>query len=389
MTTTFSAVIGGTCYRLPHGTAPLDSPPVIRPLPGAAAPMRGLAAHQGEMLPVVSHDAPDGLRWCHLPSPAMVLLGAVRIDAARDGDLPLPLSLLAPGPVPSPAPATPATRDRAAPTKASQAARAPLVLRLIPRRGRAIDLPAALVLRVLPASALPLAPACPPGALGYANTDAGDALVLDRTPFGAEDGTDATLLVVFALEGHRLAFPCQRVGQGEAAGAAATEAVLRSEALRRLLPHAPRIVPAPVPLPAPMRQVLVAFAGGLRFGLPAEAVATLIAPQLSAPPPPGAPPAVRGLCAHRGDVLPVLDAAERLGGAPAAADALRPLIRLSAAPVALAIDGVPSLHRLPESTFTPITEDGMLESVTKLDGEPLLICRAEALAAAARQGGAT
>lgn len=388
MSATLSARIGGARYRLPDGVVLLDAPPAIRPLPGAGHPMLGLAAYQGDLLPVVAHDAPDGLQWCRLPPPASVLLGATRLEAADAADPPLPLSLLAPGLAPPPPPVIPAGRDRAASPAAAQASGAPLVLRLVPRRGRTIDLPAARVLRMVRATALPPAPACPPGALGYANTEVGDALVLDRTPFGAEDGADAAVLVVFALDGHRLALPCQAVGQGDAAGAAESEAVLQGEALRRLLPHAPRIVKLPAPPATPMRQVLVAIAGGLRFGLPAEAVATLIAPQRATPPPPGAPPAVLGLCAHRGDVLPVLDAAERLGGAPAAADALRPLIRLSQAPVALAIDGVPSLHHLPEADFTPLAPDGPLESVTRLDGEPLLICRAEALAAAAaRQGG--
>ncbi|TDG06470.1 hypothetical protein E2C05_31680, partial [Paracraurococcus ruber] len=95
-----------------------------------------------------------------------------------------------------------------------------------------------------------------------------------------------------------------------------------------------------------------------------------------APPPPGAPPGVLGLCAHRGDVLPVVDAMARLGlGAAAAAE--RPLLRLALQPpVAIAIDALPALHRLPEADFTPVmAPDGLVESLATLDGAPLPVCR--------------
>jgi hypothetical protein len=85
--------------------------------------------------------------------------------------------------------------------------------------------------------------------------------------------------------------------------------------------------------------------------------------------------------------MPVLDAAECLGVQAAPATEERPLIRLALTPpVAIAVDGLPSLHRLRATGFTPIAEAGLFESVTRLGGEALVMYRPAAMAAPARGG---
>ncbi len=66
--------------------------------------------------------------------------------------------------------------------------------------------------------------------------------------------------------------------------------------------------------------------------------------------------------------------------------ALRPLLRLAtAAPVALALDALPALHRLPEAAFVPSLggATGLVAAVATWGGAPLPLCHAEAFSALA------
>jgi chemotaxis signal transduction protein len=126
----------------------------------------------------------------------------------------------------------------------------------------------------------------------------------------------------------------------------------------------------------------------LRVAFPAEAVAAVVPPCLPDPPPPGAPARVRGLCAHRGEVLPVIGAAECLGlGDPSPAPAVpAPLLRLAGPwPLALRVTEVLGLRRLPPPPCPGAVWPGgdLIEAVALLDGEPLPVCRPSALLAAA------
>jgi chemotaxis signal transduction protein len=393
-----AAVIGTQRFRLPPGTARLEAPPRLRPLPGAEPPLIGLAAHQGALLPVAVPGAADGngppLAWAHLPAPASLLLGVTALVPALATDLSLPDALLIPKrAAPRPAPARPATASRPAPREGSEPA--------TPIGAEALNLHLGAVAIALPRSALlrildgdcpvrPI-PSTPRGALGYASTSVGDALVLDPACLdAAAAASPGGLMALFDHAGRRLALPCDRVAPGNAEAVTALLAWLDSPAFRAAMALAPRAQPRPTPPAEPLKALLVAEAGGTRFALAADAVEALLAPRQPDPPPPGAAARIRGLCAHRGDVLPVLDAAEWLGRpvAPASAGA-RPMLRLSITPpVALLIDNLPALHRLPAASFTPVNAAGLVESVTRLDGQPLPVCRPEALAALGTTGAA-
>jgi hypothetical protein len=147
-----AATIGGQRYRLPEGAVALGTPPVVLPLPGAAPPLLGLAAHGGDVLPVFAPAAgPDGPAcWAWVPLPAPWLLGVDALAGALPGDAALPQALVLPGAarraaatilLPEAGAARP-TRHRAA----GQAA----ALRLGLGGAAGIDLPMGCVLQVVP-----------------------------------------------------------------------------------------------------------------------------------------------------------------------------------------------------------------------------------------------
>lgn len=394
-----SARFGDRYLRLPDGAERLPSAPLIRPLPGALAPLTGLAAWRGVLLPALVPDAggdfdPTALLWVYLPGPPASLLGVRDLRPAPPDDEPMPDVLIATAPASAAAPVTagqPAT-SRAALKPAAAAISASL--RLTFGDGVDVDLPAGQVVRVVPMRPMSPVPGKPDGALGYVNTDAGDALVIDPVwLLGGTASGSHTLLVLFELSGRRLALPCDQVAPAPAGAIDEMPVRLADPALRHALRLAPLSLPrAPEPVP-PTRQVLVAEAGGIRFALPADAVSAVLPPRAPTPAPPGAMAGISGMCAHRGDVMPVIDTAWRLGAAspwdPSGAGTDGPLLRLALSPpVALMIDSVPALHRLFEASFTPVGgHDGLLDSITSLDGRPLLVCRPEALAAPRAVGG--
>ena len=351
--------IDGRRYRLPDGAVALGAQPVILPLPGSGLPLLGLAVHGGEVLPVFAPaTGPHGPScWALLPLPTPLLLGVATLMEAMPGDAPLPRAMLLPGPARPRVTTTvlpgsdPGTVQTATPGRAAQTG----ALRLGLGRNGGLDLPMAVILQIVSCQTMVPVPGGPAGALGYVGTIAGDALVLDPIPLGGgEAAAESALLVVFVLDGLCLALPCDRVGPGDAAAAVLLCARLADPAQRAARDAAPRARKSQAAA-VPMRQVLVAMAGGMRFALPAGAVIALLPPQYPAPPPPGAPPMVRGLCVHRGNVLPVVDVGRQLGGTAAAADVeARPLLRLDIVPpVAILVDGLPTLHHLPEAEFTP------------------------------------
>ena len=148
-----------------------------------------------------------------------------------------------------------------------------------------------------------------------------------------------------------------------------------------LLAAAPLAVP-PEPIPvAPTRLFLMAVAGGSAIALPVEDV-TAVLPPLDGPPPrPGG--VIRGLAAHRGDVLPVLDAGERLGATPVLRTGRAvPMLRLSgAAPVAIAVTSVGGLRAVPVADIVAVPGDGVVAALARVDGYPVPVLRARALGA--------
>jgi chemotaxis signal transduction protein len=133
----------------------------------------------------------------------------------------------------------------------------------------------------------------------------------------------------------------------------------------------------------PTRALLLAQAAGARFALRLEEVAAVLPPQ--APRNHGnGQAALAGIAAHRGDVLPVLDAGLRLGRtAVLAGSGPVPMLRLQGArPVALAVTSVLGLRAGPEADLAPVAGGGLVAAILRLDGAALPVCRADVLAAA-------
>lgn len=392
-----SARFGDRFHRLPDGAETLASKPLIRPLPGATPPLLGLVAARGLLLPALV-PMPDGpfdradLDWVFLPAPLSLVVGVREVRPAAPDDELLPEVLLATAPAAQTAPV--AAHGSGMPAPAPTRHQADIsahaydgVLRLTFAGGPHADLPTARIVRVVAAQPMAPVPGRSDGALGYVNTPAGDAIVLDPVwLLGAPARDSYPLLVLFEMSGRRLALPCDRVAPAPRGTPAVMPGPLAGPEPLPAMLMAPDIVPDPPEPPRPTRQLVVAEAGGVRFALPADAVAAILPPREIIPAPPGSPAGVIGMCAHHGDVLPVMDTAGRLGAAASSTGG--PLVRLMLSPpVALCIDSVPSLHRLPASTFTPVGGyDGLLDSVTRLDGRPLLVCRPHALAASRHAG---
>jgi chemotaxis signal transduction protein len=186
--------------------------------------------------------------------------------------------------------------------------------------------------------------------------------------------------------GRRLALPCERVALVNEPGECFT-AFLGTTAARAALALAP-LVAIPAPPPAqPQRGLLLCHAGGLDFALAVEEVVAVI-PPLPPTPVGAAGTALRGVCAHRGDILPVVDAGERLGGPPALGAGPVPLLRLAGArPVALAVAAVAGLRQVPEADLAlvraglPGLAPGLVLALARFAGSLLPVLCAAALAA--------
>lgn len=217
----------------------------------------------------------------------------------------------------------------------------------MPRRAAAAPLPPGMRLGtlVVPRAALwrlvsmpevtPL-PFAPPGVAGLAVAEGIAALVLGGP-------ADAPLLALLSVQGRMLGLPCQDARPDPAPGS--VEMVSAAAlALAPPLPE-PRAAPAIVETP-----LLLADAGGITFALPVLAIDAVLPPLLPAPPPAEAGGRIRGVVSHRGQVLPVVDAGQALGGPPALGFEAVPLLRLGG--VALAVVQVRGLRRVPEAALT-------------------------------------
>ena len=373
-------VAGGRAYLLPPGTQRME-PVGLRPAPLAAPGMLGIAVLGGQALPVMAAAVglPGGSAWALIDGPGgrLVVAGESWLEVAPPDAPPLLPPRLA-GRPPPPVEVS----EGGGWAVPARVGRARLVAMAAELGALRLVLPFAALERVVPLPPIRPAPGAGQAALGYAV--AGDAPVLVLDPAWAagapaDPAIEPTLLVLFRHAGRRLGLPCARIGParpGEATLAARLDA-----ALPDLLAAPMGQVAAPPP-PEPTRALLVCTAGGQPFALPVEEVQAVIPPLAPTPAPEGTLTAFRGVAAHRGEVLPVLDAGERLGLAPvlAAPGQEAPLLRLvGIRPVALAVGMVTGLRRIPERLIAAVAGDGLVAAVAEFQGAPLPICRAAVL----------
>ena len=196
--------------------------------------------------------------------------------------------------------------------------------------------PRAALWRLVPMPAVTPLPFAPPGVMGLAVAQGFAALVL-------HGAADAPLLALLSVQGRMLGLPCMDARPDADAG---TLDILPAAALA-LAPPLPEARPAP---PTPATALVLSDAGGITFALPALAIDAVLPPMLPAPPPGDAGGRIRGVVSHRGQVLPVVDGGQALGGPPALGFEPVPLLRLGAVAVAVAL--VRGLRRVPEAALT-------------------------------------
>lgn len=300
---------------------PLRRAPLLRRMPGG-----WVGFHEGTAWPVAD---PDGV--AHAPGAVWWFDGA-RLLAEPGGAAITPATPWHDHPV------APAAPRPAAPSLAMPGMRL--------TRGAAPDLavPRAWLERLLlmpPCQPLPFAP---PGVVGLALA-AGGVLVLEGPP-------GLPLLAVLRVEGRLLGLACA----GARPDADAGDGGWLPAGAWALAPRARDAVTLPA---MPSTPLLFCQAGGLEFALPALEVEAVLAPLLPSPAP--RDPALRGVVAHRGQVLPVLDGGLALGGAPVLAGLPVPMLRL-AGPVALAVSAVEGLRRVPDTAISPAAAGGPLRA---------------------------
>jgi chemotaxis signal transduction protein len=370
-------IAGGRAFALPEGAQAVPRT-VLRPAPLAAPGLLGIAMLDRQAAPVLAAAAglPGGEAWVALDGPQgrVVVAGEALLDHAPPQAPHLVLATVA---ALAPPPPMAAGGSRAAgPTRE---ARGGLRLLALESGGVRFVLPMAAVERVDAPCAVDPAPWAGPGALGYGIVGGAGVLVLDPAWFGAAGGgAAAALLVLFHHRGRRFGLPAERVGPGSAADLAVAPRLDSAPALLAAAPQASDAVPAP---PVPTRLLLLCMAGDRAFALPVEEVVAVIAPQRPAPAP--AASGMAGLVAHRGEVLPVLDAGRRLALGPVLADARAeaPMLRLvGPRPVALAVSRVAGLRAVERRLVSDVPGDGPIAAIAALDG-PLPVCRAAALGA--------
>jgi chemotaxis signal transduction protein len=322
---------------------------------------------------------PGGPVWAVIDGPGgrLIVAGEAWLESAPPDAAPLLPPRLTSRPVPASAPAE--GGGWAVPARVGRARLVAMAAELGPLR---LVLPFAALERVVPLPPLRPAPGAGVAALGYAVAAEAPVLVLDprwAACVTTDPGVEPTLLVLFRHAGRRLGLPCARIGP--ARPGEATLAARLDDALSQLA--AAPLGQAVVPLaPEPTRALLICAAGGQPFALPVEEVQAVIPPLAPTLAPEGTLSAFRGVAAHRGDVLPVLDAGERLGLAPVlgAPGQEAPLLRLAGLrPVALAVSVVTGLRRIPERLIAAVAGEGMVAAVAEFQGSPLPICRAAVL----------
>jgi len=367
---TAGILAGGVASRLPEG-ASVAAAPTLRPLPGGGGRvfvgLLGGGALPAFLLPGARHPA---AAWVLVPGAdgAVLLGGDALVEAPGAAMVAVPPMAPARPPLTRPAPAEARPAPEAAASRGG--------FRLLTGQGP-VDLPFAALERILPMPPLHPMPGMPPGARGMGWTALGPVLVL-----GAAVGEEP-LLALVVVEGRRLGLPCR--------GAAPVPRLPEGPGCLgdpALLAAAPLAVAPPVRAAVPTRPLLLARAEGADLALPLEEVVAVLPPV--APGHAGATlgdasRAVVGIVAHRGEVLPVLDAGPWMGRGPVVAVGRAvPMIRLrGAAPLALAVSAVAGLRVVAEAEIVTVPGGGPVEAAARLDGAVVPVLRAAALHALA------
>ena len=375
-------LVEGIAHLPPPGARRIAAPGVVSRLPSNEGRLLGVAVIDGSVVPVWSLDA-EPSNWVLVEdrgAPVLLGVGASASASASAPWLAVPagISVRAARQEP-PLAAAPLASVASLPHAPAPKAEG-FVLRLGRHSG---TVPVAALEHIAPMPPLTAAPSGHPAVLGYAEVGGAPLLVLGFdwcAQASGEPGADvADLLAVLRIGGRRLGIPCTRVEPGRLG--VDLLARLDEDEGRGALLLAPAAQDRPAPQIRPTRDLLICLIGSLRVAIPVEDVVAIIPPRTPVPAP-GQSLAVRGVAAHRGEVLPVFDAGERLGVHPvlgAGTDA--PLVRLALVPpVALAVTDILGLRRVPESAFTPLTGDPRIASLAMLDGVPVPLCTAQTFA---------
>lgn len=296
-------------------------PPPLRRMPGG-----WVGFFEGAAWPV--HD-PDGA--AEAPGARWSFDGAALHVAPGEGPLPPPPTWQ-PGPMPE-----------ARPRQVAEQAAMP-GMRLSRGAGPDLVIPRGWLERLVlmpPCRALPFAP---PGVSGLALAEGGVLLL--------EGPADLPLLAVIRRHDRLLGLGC---GGARPDAMEGDDSWLPAGALV-LAPRAPESMPPAAVASTPL---LFCQAGGLDFALPALEVEAVLPPQSPTPLPDD--PRLRGVVAHRGQVLPVLDGGTALGGPAALTGTPVPMLRL-AGPVAVAVAQVEGLRRVPDSAISPADSAGPIRA---------------------------
>jgi chemotaxis signal transduction protein len=375
-----------TVFALPPGAEAVLDRPMFRPLPGAPPSLKGVTM-LGRRSALVWALTPDPVVWLsfdHAGGP--VIVGGDAIAAPGTDAPPLGIPSLVARPLPVGAISVKSSPD--APTSPPQPAtvRNEGTYELV-YAGAAAFIPIASLEGVMDMPGLSFAaePGMPTGALSVLIVEDREALLLDPgwcTGQGGPAGP-TSLVAVLHHEGRRFAVPVQQARPG-----------IRGADLAARLSHTPEghalVAAAPVASALPtarqhetLHPVLLCDAGDTRFALSVAEIATVLAPRQPTPTPHEGLMALRGIVAHRGEVLPVVDLDTRLA-APFAAEALAgaPMLRLALPrPLVVPIRRILGLHMVPMGGIAPTAGDPLIAGRIMLDGMTLPLCRAAALAA--------
>ena len=388
---------GGTVFALLTRAWEVPAPVSVRPLPGGPPELLGLAMIAGRAVLVWTLEmAPEAWVFVEAPEGPIILGAAAGLITSPPGApcLVLPVLLAAATTSttkqqPARPPATLSPFASALPAFSPAGLARPAVFArwqtlVLRHHGHAVSVPFAALdgIRPMPME-ISLVPGAPRCVLGYAETVDGPVLLFDPAPCIAEATPAASLpglIAVFRHNGSRLGIPCAQVEPGEAGVDVATR-LSNSLDGRRVLDLAPLVRDVPRVPAEVQRSLLVCRAAGLAFAVAANEVAAILSSQRSTPVPARASIPIRSVCTHRGDVLPIFDAAERLGAGPSRALEGAPLLRLALPnPVALAVDQVIGLRSIAGDSLAPVAGDTLVAALAMLDGRPVPVCRAAALA---------
>ncbi len=161
---------------------------------------------------------------------------------------------------------------------------------------------------------------------------------------------------------------------------------------RRLQTLAETTAPPTQPAAAGVEESIVVFRlGEERYGLPAATVEAVAKPPAALSAPPNAPPFLKGVMAHRGEMFPLVDLRTRFDAPGAGAGAVI-FVRSGEIAAALLVTAVEKLARIPSRDIErapPLLGDaGALFARTcavELDGRPLLVADPGTLLGQARR----